>query len=387
MPWRSRTITDERARFVLDAQGSFLSFSELCRRYQISRPTGYKWLQRYQEGGLGALHDHSHQPRSCPHATPPEVVTRILELRRHRGWGAPKIRCLLEREFAHVPCTDTIYRILQRHGFITPSKPRRTRTHTGPPAAAPDVPNAVWTADFKGQFRMLDGRLCYPLTVQDHATRFLLDCKGLAKLELAATLHCFDVLFRTYGLPERIRTDNGHPFASSALGRLSQLSLRCIHLGTRPEFIEPGKPQQNGRHERMHRTLKAETARPPAKNLRAQQRRFERFQHTYSEERPHQALRQKTPGSIYLPSVRPFPDPLPEVSYPEHFEVRTVSQDATMRWKGRKVCVSHLLIRESVGIEELDDGVWSVYFGPVHLGWLDERDYRIMDVRGQERTR
>lgn len=387
MPWRTASIMDERIRFVVEAERGFHSFSELCRRYGISRPTGYMWLKRSREEGLAALGDRSHRPASCPHATPQDVVDRILQLRKQRGWGAPKLRKVLEREFDRVPCVDTVHQILKRNGMVKTRKPRRRRTHPGPPTPPMDRPNAVWTVDFKGEFRTGDGRLCYPLTVQDGFSRFLLDCKGMLRLDLSQTMRRFDHLFRTYGMPDVIKSDNGHPFASTAIARLSQLSVRWIKLGIRPELIEPASPHQNGRHERMHRTLKAETTRPAKKDLRAQQRRFDSFREVFNQERPHEALDLETPASVYERSARPFPSRIEEVSYPDHFEVRKISQDTTIRWKNRKVFVSNLLARDYIGLEEVGEGLWSVYFGPVHLGWLDEEDYRIMDVRDERRRR
>lgn len=385
MPWRSASVMDQRVRFVLEAEQGFHSLSELCRRYGISRPTGYKWIERYQAKGLGGLQDRSHRPDACPHATPPEIVARLKQLRRHRGWGARKLRKVISKEFETVPCVDTVHDILRRAGLVKSRKPRRRRTHPGPPTAPMDRPNAVWSVDFKGEFRTGDGKLCYPLTVQDGFSRFLLDCKGMLRINQNHTRRRFDRLFRLYGLPDVIKSDNGVPFASSAIARLSQLSVHWIKLGIRPELIQPASPHQNGRHERMHRTLKAETTRPPKKDLRAQQRRFDTFRQVFNEERPHEALDLETPASIYRASSRPLPARPMDVSYPPHFEVRIISQDKTIRWKNQKVFVSNLLKREYIGLEEVGEGLWSVYFGPVHLGWLDERDYRIMDVIGERR--
>ena len=387
MPWRTSTVETERARFVLEAELSDLSFSELCRRHAISRPTGHKWLERYREKGLEGLKDRSHRPRSCPHATAPDVVERILLIRKRRGWGAPKIRRKLQDELHPVPSIDTIHRVLLRYGCVKHRKPRRRRTHPGPPTAAMDEPNATWSADFKGEFRTRDGRLCFPLTVQDGYSRFLLDCRGMLRLDLQATIGRFKHLFREFGLPERIRTDNGHPFASTAIARLSQRSVWWITLGITPELIEPGKPHQNGRHERMHRTLKERTTSPPRANLRAQQRRFNSFRHVYNFERPHESLGQETPSTLYQPSPTPYPRRPDPIEYAGHFEVRRVSQDSTIRWKHRKVFVSSLLGRNFVGLEQVGDGVWSVYFGSLHLGWLDESDFRIMDVRERKKRR
>ena len=244
-------------------------------------------------------------------------------------------------------------------------------------------PNAIWSADFKGQFRTRDGHVCYPLTVQDTYSRYLLACQGLTGTETIPTKRVFTRLFKEYGLPQRIRTDNGIPFASSALGRLSQLSVWWIRLGIVPELIEPGCPQQNGRHERMHRTLKAETLKPPAASRPAQQQRFHRFREIYNRERPHQALKQQTPASHYTASPRPFPRRLLPIEYPAHFEVRRVSRNGGIRWHSRRVPVSHILAPLDVGFEPLTDGTWNVFFGPIHLGWFDERDYRIHDRRGR----
>ena len=387
MPWRTSSVETERARFVLEAELSDLSFAELCRRHGISRPTGYKWLERYEGQGVDGLGDRSRRPHSCPHATPQHVVDRILEVRKRRGWGARKICGVLAKDPAvdPVPTVDTIHRVLDRNGYIDHRKPRRRRTHPGPPLPIPEEPNSTWTADFKGEFRTGDGHLCFPLTVQDGYTRFLLDCRGMLRLDLQATMRRFRHLFREVGLPERIRTDNGHPFASTAIAGLSQLSVWWISIGILPELIEPGKPQQNGRHERMHRTLKEDAASPPRADLRAQQARFNGFRRVFNHERPHEALAMQTPSDLYHPSPRTYTEHPQPLEYPAHYELRLVSQDASIRWHSRKVFVSSLLGRRWVGLEQVRDGVWSVYFGPVHLGWLDEADFRIMDVK--ERTK
>lgn len=322
--------------------------------------------------------------RHCPHETPQPVVDRILELRRQLDLGARKIQRLLRDEFDTVPCVDTIHNILKRHDCVERRKPRRRQSHPGPPPTAMDHPNDVWTADFKGEFKTLDGRYCYPLTIQDGYSRFLLDCRALDRLDLRRTTESFRRLFRTLGLPNRIRTDNGPPFATRALGRLSQLSVTWIKLGIRPELIEPGKPYQNGRHERMHRTLGERTATPPAPTLRAQQKRFDHFRSFYNTVRPHQSLGQETPASLYQPPDRPFTDNPEPLSYPAHFEIRLVSQVGNIKWRKRVVHVSRLLSGDFVALEPIADGVSSVYFGPVHLGWLDERDFRILDVRRLE---
>lgn len=393
MPWRETSAMSERLNFVIDSQRGFFSFAQLCRRYGVSRKSGYKWLHRFEEHGPQGLADRSHRPHSCPHATPLETVQAILELRRRRGWGAPKLQRLLQDRFPErrPPTVGTIHRILDRHGLVPRKRPRLRRAHPGRPTTPIDHPNAVWSADFKGQFRMGNGAYCCPLTVQDGFSRFLLGCQGLSAPTIEGSRPVFERLFREYGLPERIRTDNGAPFASNALGRLSTLSVWWVRLGILPELIEPGRPQQNGRHERMHKTLKARTTRPPERNLRAQQRRFDAFRHEFNHERPHEALGQEPPASLYQSSGRPFPETLPALDYPGHFEIRLVSRNGGIRWNGRRIPASHLLAQQYVGLEEVGDGLWDVYFGPIKLGRFHEREGKIEDsyrrlTRHQPRT-
>jgi len=249
------------------------------------------------------------------------------------------------------------------------------------------VPNEIWTADFKGHFKTRDGRYCYPLTIADGFSRYLLGCKALLSTAHESAYTTFRRTFQEYGLPRIIRTDNGVPFATSAICRLSRLSAWWIRLGIYPELIEPGKPQQNGRHERMHKTLKAETTRPPAANLRGQQRAFNRFVQEFNDLRPHEALGQTTPSSCYHYSQRPMPDKLPQLEYPQHWEVRLVSRNGGIRWSCKWVNVSQVLGGEYVGLEEIDDGLWSVYYGPIRLGRFNERELKIEDALGRKERR
>jgi putative transposase len=270
---------------------------------------------------------------------------------------------------------------------VRPRRRSARRMHPGAPGTPMEQPNAVWTADFKGQFRTSNGVYCFPLTVQDGATRFLLGCCGLLGPTTEGSWPVFERLFRRYGLPERIRTDNGQPFASNALGRLSTLSVWWVRLGIRPELIEPAHPEQNGRHERMHKTLKAATTRPPQAHLAAQQRCFDHFRERYNAERPHEALGDATPASCYAPSPQSYRRTLPPLLYPGHYERRLVSRNGGIRWNTRWVNVSHLFAELEIGFEEIDEGLWNVYFGPVWLGRFHEEVGRIVDQLGRPMRR
>jgi transposase InsO family protein len=313
-------------------------------------------------------------------------VEALLEARRlHPSWGAKKLLPILVRKHPDWkwPALSTCSAILKRYGLIQQRRRRRHPGHPGKPTTPMTEPNEIWTADFKGEFKTRDGIYCYPLTVVDGYSRCLLACQGLRSTKIQLARPVFRRLFKEYGLPRIIRTDNGVPFATTALGRLSSLSVWWIRLGIFPELIEPGRPQQNGSHERMHKTLKAETTRPPAGNLRAQQAKFNAFRREFNNERPHEALGQQTPASRYRRSRRQLPKRLPPIEYPGHFEVRLVSKNCGIRWKSHRVCVTHTLAGEYVGLEEIDDGIWDVYFGPVRLGRMDERTLRIEDHKGR----
>lgn len=390
MPWHETDPMKERQKFILEACGGLFSHAELCRRHGISRKTGYKWLERYELEGPEGLGDRSHEVHRCPHATEPFVVEAAVELRRkHRNWGARKIRQLLLTRYPEwpIPSEQTLHRYFQRAGIVKKRRRSLNRPHPGPPTAPFDAPNSIWTADFKGQFKTRDGLYCYPLTVQDGCSRYLLGCQGLEGTRFAPTKRVFTRLFQEYGLPDRIRTDNGVPFASIALGRLSRLSIWWIKLGILPDLIEPASPQQNGRHERMHRDLKAETTIPPAANRSAQQRRFNIFRCEYNEVRPHEALDDRTPATVYEASTRPFPRGLTPPEYPAHYELRKVSTNGGIRWNNAWVNVSHLLGGDYIGLEEVALDIWSVYFGPVHLGWLHVKQSAILNHDGSPRRK
>ncbi len=386
MPWRETSPMYERRRFVADYLANRFGMSELCARYGISRKTGYKWLDRFEAEGTPGLHDRSPRPHSCAHQTPQEVVDALLAYRRrHPRWGPKKllIRLQQHRPSWPWPAPSTASAILKQHGLVRPRRRTRRLGHPGRPQTEMNQPNATWTADFKGEFKTRDGLYCYPLTVADGYSRYLLACQGLDGTTHDASKRVFHQIFLKYGLPERIRTDNGVPFASSALGRLSRLSVWWIRLGIIPELIEPAKPYQNGRHERLHKTLKADATRPPAATRRAQQRRFNTFRHEYNHERPHEALQQRPPAAFYQPSSRPYPQQLAPLEYHDHWEVRLVSRNGGIRWHGRWVNISHVLAEEYIALEEIDNGLWAVYFSQLELGRLHEPTGKIQDKLGR----
>lgn len=386
MPWKEMSPMDQRTQFIADYLRELLSVTELCQLYGVSRKTAYKWIDRYLHLGPAGLDARSRRPRHSPNETAPEIVAALLDARRrHPSWGGKKLLTIVHKRHPRwdLPHRSTVCDILSRHGMVPKHRHRRRIGHPGKPSSLILAPNDVWSADFKGQFKTGDGMYCYPLTVTDGFSRYLLGCQALSSTAVAGATPVFRRLFQEYGLPTRIRTDNGVPFATNTLARLSALSAWWVRLGVLPELIEPGKPQQNGRHERMHKTLKAEATRPAAGSLAAQQRKFNRFRTEYNDERPHEALDQQTPASVYAPSPRPMPPKLPPLEYPDRFEVRYVSANGGIRWNSDWVNVSTVCAGEYVGLEEIDDGIWNVYFGPLKLGRLHERHMRIEDEYGR----
>lgn len=383
MPWMETCAVEQRIAFIRDVLRGELSKAELCRRYGISRPTGDKWVHRFEEHGLDGMEDLPSIPRSHPNQIEEGRVQMILSLRRaHMTWGPKKLKAYLERRYSETawPAASTFGEILRRHGM---SANRRRRQRTPPytqPFSACGEPNSVWCADFKGHFRTRDGTRCYPLTITDAFSRYLLKCQGLKKAWTATTKAVFDAAFREYGLPLAIRTDNGPPFASQAMGGLSRLSVWWLKLGILPERIEPGEPQQNGRHERMHLTLKQETASPPQSTPRAQQRRFHAFRREFNEQRPHEALEQRTPAEVYQASPRPYPSRLREPKYPDSMEVRYVRINGEIKWHSRRIYLAELLAGENVGLSAIADGYWMVYFFDLPLCVLDEHRRKIWQL-------
>jgi transposase InsO family protein len=378
MPWKEVKPMDEKVLFLADYLRKGQNFKDLCSNYGISRKTGYKWVLRYLEEGVEGLHDRCRKPKSHPQQTPYAIRKEIIKLRKKRKikLGSEKIQTLLLKKYTEedVPSTTTIYKILRNEGLVKSRRIKRRVPCMSQPFESVSEPNDVWTTDFKGQFLTKDGKWCYPLTVMDYQSRYLLQCKGLEKISTEAVKKEFDQLFRKYGLPHRIRSDNGVPFASHSFGGISHLSKWWIRHGIFPERIKPGQPQQNGTHERMHRTLKESAIQPPGRNRRHQQKLFDDFMHEYNEERPHKALGQKTPASEYRKSSRARPKHLPDLEYPGHYQTAHVSSKGIIYCFSSMVYAGHVLEGESVGMEEVQDGVWRVYFGPIYLGYFDQHD-------------
>jgi transposase InsO family protein len=363
---------NERRDFIEDWLQDQWSVSGLCAEYGISRKTGYKWIERFRVGGMENLADQPKDSRSHPNATPAEIVARIIELRqRHPFWGPRKLKKRLERlERGDWPSSSTIGGILKRHGLVRPRRKRaRTALYEGP-FIDELRPNDVWAADFKGWFKTRDGARIDPLTVSDCASRFLIRCRAVSRADGDNVQAQLTAAFREFGMPRALKTDNGVPFATVGLGGLSKLSVWLIKLGVTPQRIRPAHPEENGAHERMHRTLKQETAKPPQGDAGAQQLAFDRFRAEYNEDRPHEALSMKTPSDVYRASPRAFPRKVPDIEYPHGSVLRLVSTNGTIRFKEKAIYVSNALIDEYVRIEEAD-GRWDLSFGPVPLGQLD----------------
>jgi transposase InsO family protein len=355
---------------------------ELCERYGVTRPTGYKWLARYRTGGAAALEDRSRAPVHSPGRTAVEVELLVLAARRQYGWGAKKLLQVLRGRHPDRtwPARSTVNGLLERHGLLRKHRRRRRWSHPGAAALITDAPNQVWPADFKGHFKTGDGQYCYPLTITDHFSRRLLACRGLPSVRTALAKPVFRALFREVGLPDAIRTDNGAPFASTGIHGLSALNVWWMQLGIVHQRILPASPQENGQHERMHRELKRETARPAAASARAQQRRFDAFRQRYNTERPHEGIGDRTPSSLWTPCMRTYPARIAPPEYPAHMEVRRVSTAGTFRLRPGQPFLSQVLKGEDIGLEEVGDGIWNIVYYRTLLGKIDERTLLITGV-------
>jgi putative transposase len=380
MPWKETCAMDERMRFVVAASEDGAVMTQVCDRFGISRQTGYKWLERYRSRGLEGLKELSRAPLQHGMARPEELVRKILGLReRWPNWGPRKLRAklaTLEPE-AELPAASTIGDWLRREGLTRKQGRRRRCPAYTEPFVAAIASNDVWAVDFKGWFRTGDGMRCDPLTVTDAFSRALLRCDVVHRPDHDHVRPILEAAFCEFGLPKAIRSDNGPPFASSGAGGLSRLSVWWIKLGITPERIDPGKPQQNGRHERMHGTLKIETAKPPAATLSQQQQRFDLFRREFNEERPHEALGQRTPASFYRPSARSYPCAMYEPLYDAGVAVRRVRSNGEIKWGGEHIFVSEVLVGEPIGIAETDNGNWIVRFAEIELGVIDRKHNRL----------
>src|SRR5512133_3885663 len=382
MPWKASSVMEERLRFVarlLDVE----AMTDVCRDFGVSRKTGYKIFDRYKEHGLSALSDRSRRPVRYANQLPQQVESLIVRLKAEKPhWGARKIRELLVRRLdgdVRVPAKSTIHAVLDRHSLVKRGGGPRHRAR-GTPLSEGAMPNELWCADFKGEFKLGNGRYCYPLTVTDHASRFLLLCEALESTREDLACTAFERLFRERGLPLAIRSDNGVPFASpNALFNLSKLSVWWLRLGIQIERIKPGHPQQNGRHERMHLTLKREATKPAAGNVLQQQARFDDFITRYNTDRPHQALGMKVPADLYARSPRVYRG-LEELTYPFHDQTIMVTRCGRICFRGRKVNLSHVFAGQSVGVTQVGERIWLVTFMQYDLGYFDDETCRLEPI-------
>jgi transposase InsO family protein len=388
MPWKVSGVVERRKQFLAEYASGQWTMRDLCRVYGISRPTGYEVLRRYAEGDEAGLEEQSRAPWRHPNQTAAEIEQAVLELRRqYPRWGPRTLRAKLRDRHPQQrwPAASTIGAILDREGLtLQRRKRRRVAPYTQPLAAATE-PNRVWCADFKGWFRTGDGRRIDPLTMSDAHSRYLLRCQGVEKTDTARVQAIFEAAFRQYGMPLAIRSDNGAPFASRALGGLSRLAVWWMKLGIVAERIEAGHPEQNGRHERMHRTLAEETASPPAANARAQQRAFDRFRQMFNQERPHQALGMRTPSAVYEPSPREYPGRVAEPEYGSALKVRRVHKHGQFFWKYQSVFLSKVLYGENIGLLPVDDRYYRVYFAHFPLALFDSHELHIQPLPAEEK--
>jgi transposase InsO family protein len=378
MPWKETYVMDQKIRMISNWLSGNYSIVELSRIYSISRKTIYKWIERYKKNREQGLDDLSSRPNTSSRTTPANTVSDILiSKNQHSNWGARKLLAWLKdhQPDKEWPVASTVHAILKRHDKVDV---RRKRHHTPPynqPFLKVTQPNEVWCADYKGQFRLGCDRLCYPLTLSDSYSRYILGCWGLEYPAYQQTRCYFERAFREYGLPNAIRTDNGTPFASVGIGGLSQLSVWFIKLGIVPERIEKGHPEQNGRHERMHRTLKAEATKPAKYNMAAQQREFDRFRIYFDNERPHEACGQKPPATVYRRSERGYPTKLPDIEYPGFYRVRHVHSGGALKWQNKEIYLSSVLIGEYIRLDQIDNDIWKIYFSFYPVCILDAKTF------------
>lgn len=367
MPWKVSLPMEQRHRFVLDHETGLYRMTELCARYGISRQNGYKWLKRYRVDGLDGLADRSRAPKRSPQRMDIGMAELLVQVRKaHPTWGPRKVLAWVARKHPQLapalPAASTVGDLFHREKLVEPRRRRRPASHPGTRPLEAAEPNDVWCADYKGEFRLLEGVYCYPFTVSDASSRFLLLCEAESSTSLIGAKRALTKAFRRYGLPWAIRTDNGTPFVGHGLSGLSQLGVWWMKLGIEHQRIQPARPDQNGRHERMHRTLKAECTRPPEASFAAQQARFDAFGEEFNQERPHEALDQQTPASHYHASPREFPESVAPPEYPGHYEVRKVDGNGCFKFRGVSWFIAHPLTHELLGLVEVEEDIWSIQF-------------------------
>lgn len=390
MGWKVKNPVEARMEFIVEYQSGDWDMTSLCAAYGISRPTGYKWVKRFEEYGPAGLEDMSRAPHTHPNEVSKEVEEAILELRAKRpSQGPKKIREVLRRRHPNQcwPAISTIGEILNRHGLVSPRRRQSRVRPSGRPLSPYTAPNTVWCADFKGKFQMQDGCWCSPLTITDGNTRFLLRCQSMQKTDFARVWRLFEATLREYGLPEFVRTDNGPPFASTTCHGLSRLGVQFLKLGIQPERIEPGRPMQNGRHERFHRTLKAGAINPPRENMRQQQKAFDAFRQEYNEERPHESLGQRPPAELYTPSPRPYPARIRPPEYPSDMEVRKVRRQGDINWKGHYCYIAEALAGEYVGVEPVSERFLVIRYGIHPVMGYDQKKRQVLALPELEQQR
>jgi putative transposase len=389
MAWGEIKVEEERMKFINTYLQGELTMAELCRLHNISRKNGYKWLNRYKNGGVEALTDQSRAPLKQALKTDPEIAREILEVRfNFPSWGPKKVRAWLETNHPEIiwPSTTTIGNLFDINGLTVPRRYRRRVPAKTVPLSHCQQPNDVWCTDFKGWFLTGDGQKCDPLTLTDAASRFILRCLKINKNDIDHVWSVLEAAFREYGLPLFLRNDNGAPFASCGVGRLSGLSIKLIKAGVTPEWIDPGKPQQNGRHERMHLTLKKETATPPELTLDEQAMKFKEFIHYFNFIRPHEAIDQRTPGSLYRLSQREWKGVFKSPEYSSDYIIRKVKDNGSIKLKGFQIYLGRVLGREPVGLQEIECGAFRVHYGPIILGVIDQNKNFILP-QGNKRKR
>jgi putative transposase len=381
MPWKVINQMALKIQLVNDWNQGYSSITDLSQKYGISRPTVYKWLKRYEQFGIEGLKEQSRAPKQCPYRTSKEILNLVIQEKlKNRRRGPRKIRAQLRRKHPTlaIPAVSTISYWLKKEGLV---EQRKKRWHVPPytePFAECNAPNDVWSIDYKGQFHMMDGHVCYPLTLSDNFSRFILGCQALEGPRYDPTRRCLESIFREYGLPQSIRSDNGTPFAGRCIGGLSRLMIWWILLGIIPERIRKGCPQENGRHERMHRTLKSDALNPVARNLKEQQKAFDRYRHDFNNYRPHESLNDQTPGDYYKKSNRPYVEHPHLPDYGQDYLVRHVRHSGDIKFMGRMFYVTELLAGQPVGLRERENGLWQLQFSFYTLGSIDLRKNKLI---------